>query len=502
MTDPQQHSHQDSVKARHLSPAQVEKLPSVESLPSMEKLPSMESLPSSESLPLQNNLPSINNLPASKITPHLKQTIPLQHPSPELPQLRRRHTKAKWRSFALLFLTSASCLFLVYALWNIFAIPHSNTASSQKSTQPIPQGIIPQEAPAPAQKPIARVTLGAVGDIMCHLGQAHAAYNAQSKSYNFDASFADVAAALQGYDLALGNLETVTRKNTELSGFPAFNSPLELLDAIKKAGFDVLSTSNNHSFDQGEDGVYDTFDGIVERGMYAVGTHKASKRPNPLILEKNNIKIGILAYTSAINQGFDPKAQRIIDHLNKETIQKDTAWLKEQHVDFIISYVHWGTEYATRANDYQKTWAKVLADNGVGLILGSHPHVIQDTEIVTGIQGNKTYVIYSMGNFISNQRLETVRDENTEHSMIFEATLEKREGQTQLTNVNVRPCWVYRKQLQQKLHFAVVDLHGGDTASIKQRLVEKGGLAVSDDDVARMDKAYKTTKGRTEFPKA
>lgn len=426
----------------------------------------------------------------------------LKHSQQFLQQPKRPRRRSKWPRFVLLFLTSATCLLFAFVLWSIFARPHNNTASSQKSTQPIPQGVLQQEAPAPPQDQTTRVTLGAVGDIMCHLGQAHAAYSAQSRSYNFDGSFTDVAAALQGYDLALGNFETVTKKNTGLSGFPAFNSPIELLDAVKKAGFDVLSTSNNHSFDQGEGGVYDTLDAIVERGMHAVGTHKAQQRPNPLIVEKNNIKIGILAYTYGINQGANVTAQGIIDHLNKETIQKDTAWLKEQKVDFIISYVHWGTEYDVKANEYQKTWAKVLADNGVGLILGSHPHVIQDTEVITGAGGNKTHVVYSMGNFISNQRLETVHNENTEHGMIFEATLEKRGGQTQISNANVRPCWVYRKSLQQKLHFAVIDLHGGDIASIKQRLVEKGGLPVSDDDVARMDRAYKTTKDRTVFPKA
>ena len=317
------------------------------------------------------------------------------------------------------------------------------------------------EEEEPEPEPVETFTdirIAAVGDIMVHSTQLTSAYDNESGTYNFKPVFEDVKQILNAADLTIANLETTTAgPSREYTGYPIFNSPDELIDAIKYAGVDVLSTANNHSLDTGRDGLKRTVSVIREKGLDSVGTYDENSDGRVLIKDVDGIKIAILSYTESTNglgaQYAKEDLDSMLNMMEEEKIMSDIREAKSLGADLIITYMHWGQEYMPEPNEKQVQLAHRMAEEGADVILGSHPHVIQKSEFIE-TNGRQTFVIYSMGNFVSNQRIETLGSEyeNTEDGVIVNLDIRKSDltGETTIQNVEYVPTWVLRHMEQGK----------------------------------------------------
>jgi len=247
------------------------------------------------------------------------------------------------------------------------------------------------------------VSLAIVGDLMCHSQQFNQAK--KDTGYDFNPAFAPVKKYLENADFTFGNLETVTAGAAlNYTGYPMFNTPVQYLDALKNVGFDVLTTANNHSLDRGFVGVEKTIVELNNRGILHTGTARSlEERNNSLILKKNNIKLGVLAFTYGTNGIKIPDGKgfcvNLIDSLQ---IKEDILKSKQSGADVVLIFLHWGNEYQRFPNDSQKTLENFIRKNGGLLVFGSHPHVLQPVNASNAYKSG--FTIFSMGNFISAQR--------------------------------------------------------------------------------------------------
>ena len=264
------------------------------------------------------------------------------------------------------------------------------------------------------------VSLVMVGDNLIHSSVYRDANRLAGggNNYDFKPIIEYIKEKVQNYDLAYYNQETVLG-GTELglSDYPTFNSPQEAGDAMIDAGFNIVSLATNHTMDRGEKAILSSIEYWKKHDdVLAVGTYTSEEERNTVqIREKNGIKYAMLSYTYGTNginvpAGKDylvnvwPTDLNINDpsrdkeyQAYKEQVKKDIEAVRNQ-VDVLMVAMHWGVEYTHVPTKYQEDSAQFLADNGVDIVIGAHPHVIQP---VTWI--DDTLVIYSLGNFVSAQ---------------------------------------------------------------------------------------------------
>ncbi|HEY5489607.1 MAG TPA: CapA family protein [Gemmatimonadaceae bacterium] len=286
----------------------------------------------------------------------------------------------------------------------------------------------------------ATVTLLAVGDLMCHSQQFTAAR--YGSGYDFYPAFSPVKADISAADIALGNLETILRSFGPYSGYPAFHTPRSYADALKKVGFDVLTTANNHALDGGATGVRATAAYLGKLGLAHAGTDRSSL----VIVKHDGVKIAFLAYTygtNGIRSPFDWAVSRI-----------DLASMKRQiastrpNVDLIVVVPHWGSEYSSVPESRTRTMARALIDAGADIILGSHPHVVRPVEKYKG-----HYIVYSMGNFISGMSAT-----RTDLGIMVKATIVRRKSGTRVTALKVVPVYRDRTRGAGRSSYRVVNI--------------------------------------------
>lgn len=308
----------------------------------------------------------------------------------------------------------------------------------------------PAPTPVPTPTPPARITLSAVGDVMIHSPQYNAALQPDG-SYDFSECFVPIAEYLSAADFTLANLETtISTPERGYSGYPCFKTPEALLPALKEAGVDVLTTSNNHCFDAGWFGVTNTIEKVRSYGFLHTGTFLSpEEQGTPLVLEKNGMRIAVLAYTYGTN-GMEAvidadKLQYAVTYTdNWEQIHADIVKAREL-ADVVVACVHWGAEYQREPALEQQELAQDMMEAGVDVILGSHPHVLQPMkfkDVVTeeGEQ-KRAFVVYSLGNFISNQR-----DRYQDCGMVLNLTFEKdfATGKTRIVGADYVPTYVHK----------------------------------------------------------
>ena len=318
------------------------------------------------------------------------------------------------------------------------------------------------DAPKPLEpeaEPTITVNIKATGDIMFHPSQIDGAYNPATNSYDFHNSFKAVKDIFQTADLAIANFEGTTAGDEVYAyqGYPLFNAPDEVLDAIRDSGIDVLSTVNNHCLDTRKAGVIRTVQEISKRGMDSVGTYEKKPETRVLIKDVKGIRIAFLAYTEMVNgleSTMSPEdLDAMVNIIDDDKISEDIAYAKSKDADIIIAYMHWGDEYFRVQAPRQEALADKLFTQGVDIIFGSHPHVIQPAEVLK-YDGKTKFVAYSMGNFLSNQRIETLgsfgmtEDESkyTEDGVIIDINIEKdgKTGEASIKDVSYIPLWVYK----------------------------------------------------------
>lgn len=266
--------------------------------------------------------------------------------------------------------------------------------------------VVPKKVVVPEKDD--EISLLFIGDFMGHMDQIKAAYNKKTKTYEYDACFSKIKPILSDADVTLGNLE-VTLGVKPYSGYPQFSSPPSYATAIKNAGVDILTTSNNHSCDKRKKGVERTIQILDSLQIGHTGTfiNPVAKTKNPAyVIQKNNFKIAVISYTYGTN-GIQPTAPNVVNYLKKETIKNDVTYINSSiQPDQIIAFVHWGYQYKDLPNKAQKEMFNYFKSLGVNIVIGAHPHVLQPMEWHKATAENKqeSLVVYSLGNFVSHQR--------------------------------------------------------------------------------------------------
>ncbi|SHM27054.1 poly-gamma-glutamate synthesis protein (capsule biosynthesis protein) [Caldanaerovirga acetigignens] len=303
-----------------------------------------------------------------------------------------------------------------------------------------------------------RVTLVAVGDVMMHIGQIWSGYDEEKKVFDYSGFFEKVRDVIDGADIAMANLETTMAGPEEVfTGYPRFNSPDEIADALKYAGFDIIFTSNNHSMDRGEKGVIRTIKVLKDRGLVPVGTNETKEdRNNLTIKEVNGIRLAFLAYTYGTNGIPLPKEKAfLVNLIDEDVILKDIKAARES-ADAIVLYLHFGQEYSKEPTKNQRILAQKLILAGADLIVASHPHVVQPGEWIE-IENpsgklTKKYIAFSLGNFISAQNFP-----HTDEGVILKVTLEKGNNGDSISIVDLEeiPTWVSKYKEKGRMKYVV-----------------------------------------------
>lgn len=286
-----------------------------------------------------------------------------------------------------------------------------------------------------------KVLMTVVGDIMCHNTQYFDAYS--NGQYDFSYVFDDIKGYIENADISIGNLETTfAGKERGYSSYPTFNTPEALATDLKELGIDILSTANNHSLDKGYTGLVNTIEELDKVGIEHTGTYNSEETAEQiLILEKNEIRFAFLSYTYGTNGIPVPKEKDYcINLINDKKIISDLEKAKQKNPNVIVVNLHWGIEYQTSPNKEQETLANLLFENGADIILGSHPHVLQqmqkrEIKLKDGTV-KEGFIIYSLGNFISGQ-VKT----NTRESIILNMDIVKngKTGKISINNINYIP---------------------------------------------------------------
>ncbi len=386
----------------------------------------------------------------------------------------------------LLILTAVLAVVLVGLVAVMMLLPEpadpslQNTNGTTEATKPSQETEPSSEATQPPTDPpvtkVSTATVSAVGDMLMHLPVVNSGYDDATGAYELGYMFQYLTPYVTSADMALGNLETTLygpdwtyykdgEKYTGYSGYPSFNCPDSVLDAMKNAGFDTLLTANNHTYDTKSQGFHRTQQMIRERNLQWIGTKLTPEAPDYLVAEVNGIKVGLMCYTYAsLNggryslNGGSPMTEEDTLLINAFTydrlsefygdVEENLTRMAADGAEATMLFIHWGEEYHLEPVSYQKTMAQGLCDLGIDVIVGGHPHVVEPVELLTSTEdeNQKTVCIYSVGNAVSNQRLgnlSSVKTAHTEDGAMFSVTFAKySDGTVIVESADVLPMWV------------------------------------------------------------
>lgn len=341
-----------------------------------------------------------------------------------------------------------------------------------------------------------KVNISAVGDIILHDEQIWSAYNEENKAYDFMNNFKYVKNFIEKSDIAYGTIEgTYAGEEIGYSGYPNYNGPDSMIDALKDTGFDIINVATDHSLDKGVEGASKTGEKI-DKDMTSIGNKKY------IIKKVKGIEIGFTSYTYESKEG-ELNGHKIPEDINLNTFSYNkldngleemkalVEEMKNEGAEFIVFGMHWGVEYKTEPSKYQVKIAEALNEYGVDLILGSNPHVVQPIEEIEGEDGNKTLVAYSLGNFISNQRLETMGDRRTADGIILNLTLDKSRKGVKIEKWDYTPTWVYKIPRENKKSDYYI-------LPVEETLNSEEGKKLDQETLNQLNKSLEATKSIVE----
>lgn len=299
-----------------------------------------------------------------------------------------------------------------------------------------------------------RLSFWFMGDIMQHKPQIDAAWDSQLKTYRYDTCFHFVRELFTLADFSIANLE-FTFGGAPYTGYPQFSAPDQMGHAIKNAGINVLVTANNHSCDRGLYGIIRTIRVVDSLKILRTGTFLDSndyKKNHPLILEKDGFRVAVLNYSYGTN-GLPIPPPTVVNLIDTHIIRRDIIKAKALEPDEIIVFFHWGNEYERFHNSQQTAIARLCFRHGARIVIGSHPHVIQPMHNLKNPFQPLTHavVIYSLGNYISNQR-QLHRDGG---AMVY-IRLRKIQDIVEIEKIGYVLTWVWTPVVRnKKYHFII-----------------------------------------------
>lgn len=359
---------------------------------------------------------------------------------------------------------------------------------------------------------IIELSIACGGDIMYHVSQLKGAYNndgdgrvantndfpASTGSFSFDREYQYIKPYVESADLALANLETTFAGGPNYSGsWARFNCPDGLAKTLKETGFDVIFTSNNHSLDRKLAGLKRTVQVLRESGLQSVGSRENTEDSRSLVTTVKGVKVGIVSYTyeTAMVGGSrtlngSAMEQNAWDYLNtfrygsdgltvsedKKAIADEISRCRAQGAEIVICYFHWDAtnEYVLKVTKLQRDLASFAAENGADIIFGSHPHRVQEMEVLeVNADGRaKTVpVYYSLGNFVSNQRYESLtpygdpeaQARATEEELLayLELSYNRTKGEIEFKTISAVPIWLDRFSSGGHFEYRIIPLTEG-----------------------------------------
>lgn len=328
-------------------------------------------------------------------------------------------------------------------------------------------------------------TFSGVGDIMCHSTQFNYA-RVEKDSFDFKPVFSEIRPYLKK-DVVAGNLETVFAGDAhKYTGYPTFNTPDALLEGLRYAGFNLLYTANNHSYDRGKSGLKRTMKMAEKFGMETSGTNLSqSDRDSIKVKNINGIKTVHLAYSYSTNGIALPENESyLVNQIDTTQIRKDIAGAKEKEAELVIVYFHFGTEYKTTPSLYQREIVNKTIESGADIIIGSHPHVVQPVKRFTSSKSfiDTGVVAYSLGNFISNQRWRY-----SDGGIVFSFSVEKdlTDNSIHLKRIEYLPFWVFKGVIEGDSRYVVLPED--------EKVIEKYESYFSSKDIKNMNRFFMDT---------
>lgn len=389
------------------------------------------------------------------------------------------------------------CLLALFSSCDSEQAPVSSAATVQtESTQPSTTAPVETQVPAePETEPtapeqeeteptqpyvVSTASVGVTGDVLIHKPIMTA--SAYDSGYDFSGIYSYVSEYFSAYDLMIANLET-TLGGSEAGpyqGYPKFNCPDEIVDALLEAGVDMMLTANNHTYDTGINGMKRTLQVLQDKGMDYLGTRASEDEVFYTVQQINGISIGMVCYTYETDSLYEGQkalngitmtlsASQLVNsfhygrldefYLDVENVLQQ---MKAEGAQATMLFIHWGDEYSRSPNANQQQIAQQLCELGVDVIVGGHPHVVQPFETLTSSTGHSTYCIYSLGNSISNQRrtlISGARNGHSEDGMIFGVEFEKwSDGSVRISDIHIIPTWVSLEYKQGRNVYRIIPL--------------------------------------------
>jgi len=448
------------------------------------------------SRPVQSQRPENPGQPPRRPNPAAQSQRPEGSPRPRQPRRKSRRTNP------LLFVGIGAlvvALVLGLAMCSKKDKPAAPGESLPQSTKPTAVETMPQ----PTQpEVVAKATVISQGDLLMHsylftsnAKFPSAAYQGEGK-YNFDSIFQYIQPHVSGADYGVANLETTFGgPEKPYSGNPLFNCPDALADAVGKAGFDMLLTANNHCHDTGTAGLKRTLEQVRSRNLATLGTQLSDGEKKYAVTDVNGIKIGMICYTYAgglegdgspnlnLSEATVVREKGIVNYFTEAKLdqfysemQTHLDNMRQDGAEATMVYIHWGQEYQTTENATQRAMAQKLCDMGVDVIVGGHPHVVQPMDLLSSTTdpAHKTVCIYSLGNAVSNQRKEELKQScptgHSEDGVLFSVTFEKdAAGTVRVSDTQVLPTWVNKfTNSDGKVEYNILPLEDSSRAQWQQ----------------------------------
>ncbi len=319
---------------------------------------------------------------------------------------------------------------IAYFLWFNLSLPGTNiTTTSHRHAPP-------------------SITLTAVGDLVMHMPVVNSVFSPEENTYDFRTIFSEIKQQLSAADFTVGVLETsLTAEKNKFSGYPRFNTPYQLAEALQWAGFDLVFTAHNHSLDQGVNGIKSTLSYLEAVNLPATGSRNHDRQKPYYLAEINGLKLAFFSYTTLTNGLQPPTSKRwTLNILDYSKLAWEIAQIRQAGVDGIIMALHTGEEYQRYPSIADQQLCYRLFDLGIDIILGSHVHVIRPLEAVVikdpfSERLKTCFLAYSLGNFLSNQRWQY-----SDYGLMITLRISKNLFQPgiEVELLSSSPLWVYK----------------------------------------------------------
>lgn len=297
------------------------------------------------------------------------------------------------------------------------------------------------------------IRLSAVGDALCGEAMIQDAYQKQTKSYDFSNMFQSVKGYIQRADAIIGTMET----NFTSGAYNSENAPKAFAEAVKDSGVNLVSICHNHSLDYGVQGLIDTKNTLQDLGYDVYGDRVEGEDNTILFKTIKNSKFAFLTYTYGVNAQYSKTKEELesINIYSDKQAKKDIKYAKDNGADYICVLIHWGDAMSAIVNEEQKEIANALVDEGVDLIIGAHPSVVQPMEVRKNKEGKNVFIAYSIGTYISN-----LSDEDSRTELVLNVELRKSgtDGEIHLNKVDYTPIYVLDNGETEQIQYELIDM--------------------------------------------